>query len=171
MFICIDTHYFATRALVAGVVFKDIESGVIEKEYVRETGMAEEYRPGHFYKRELPGILELLKEIDCDIHTIIIDGFVWLSSDMVPVLGAHLFNALKGKIPSIGVAKSPYKDVAMAVKVFRGRSTKPLYVTAVGMETAQAVRFIEKMHGRHRLPTLLKHVDTLSRKASPSRLW
>lgn len=90
---------------------------------------------------------------------------------MVPGLGAHLFNALKGKIPIIGVAKSPYKDVAMAVKVFRGRSTRPLYVTAVGMETAQAVRFIEKMHGRHRFPTLLKHVDTLSRKTTPSRLW
>ena len=166
MFICVDTHYTSKKTIVAGVVFKDIESSVIEKEYQLVTTKAENYLPGSFYLRELPGILQLLKKVDLSIHTAIVDGYVWLSAEREPGLGAHLHDALEQKIPVIGVAKSPYKDVTMALQVFRGRSAKPLYVTAVGIETGQAAHLIKNMNGKYRLPTLLKHVDTLSRKAT-----
>ncbi|HER62463.1 MAG TPA: endonuclease V [Desulfobacteraceae bacterium] len=164
MFVCIDAHYFAARSAVAGVVFRDIQSDVVEREYVRETAEVEPYHSGHFYKRELPGIQALLRKINFAIHTVIIDGYVWLSSDLKPGLGAHLFRSLGSEIPVIGVAKSPYRDVSMAVKVYRGDSSRPLFVSAAGMEKVQAARLIRQMHGRHRLPTLLKQADTLSRK-------
>ncbi|PKN30756.1 MAG: endonuclease V, partial [Deltaproteobacteria bacterium HGW-Deltaproteobacteria-21] len=48
-------------------------------------------------------------------------------------------------------------------EVFRGRSKSPLYVTAAGMDPSEAAGHIRSMHGGHRIPTLLKQVDRLSR--------
>jgi len=38
-----------------------------------------------------------------------------------------------------------------------------LYVTAAGMRLQEAADRIQRMHGPHRIPTLLKRVDTLAR--------
>jgi len=166
MYLCVDVHYSDIGAIVAGVVFEDIDSSVITREYNKKISQVSDYSPGHFYKRELPAILELLQDVEYDIKTIIIDGYVWLSSANRPGLGAHLYNALNKKIPVIGVAKNAYKDASMAARLYRGRSRKPLYVTAAGIENKQAVYLVKKMHGPHRLPTLLKYVDRLSRMSS-----
>ncbi|MDH3328149.1 MAG: endonuclease V [Desulfobulbaceae bacterium] len=166
MYLCVDVHYSETGALAAGVVFEEIDSCVITGEYIKKISRVSDYSPGHFYKRELPAILELLREVEHGIKTIIIDGYVWLSTDMRPGLGAHLYTALARKIQVIGVAKNAYKNASMAALLYRGRSRKPLYVTAAGMENELAVHLVKKMHGPHRLPTQLKYVDRLSRMSS-----
>ncbi|MBN1625201.1 MAG: endonuclease V [Deltaproteobacteria bacterium] len=119
-----------------------------------------EYIPGQFYRRELPCIVALLDKIREPLEGIIIDGYVMLGDR--PGLGMHLFNHLEGRSPVIGVAKSEFRD-AYAARVFRGRSERPLYVTAVGMNLSQATERIDIMHGDFRIPTLLKHVDMLAR--------
>ena len=53
-----------------------------------------------------------------------------------------------------------------AVEVFRGRSRSPLYVTAAGMDSSEAAGHIRSMHGKYRIPTLLKRVDRLSRSST-----
>jgi len=48
-------------------------------------------------------------------------------------------------------------------KIFRGKSTNPLYITSEGIELEIAADLILNMHGIYRIPTLLKKVDQLCR--------
>jgi len=80
-----------------------------------------------------------------------------------PGLGAHRYEALRRCVAVIGAAESRFVKAEPVEPVLRGRSRSPLYVTAVGMDVAQAARHIRSMHGPHRIPTLLKRVDQLSR--------
>ena len=79
-------------------------------------------------------------------------------------MGKHLYDALHAKSVVIGVAKSRFKDTPTEAEIFRGRSRRALYVTAVGISAAEANGFIVRMHGEHRIPTLLKRVDQLSKR-------
>lgn len=129
--------------------------------YTAQRSKALPYIPGEFYRRELPCILELLKAFPAAPREIIVDGYVQLGPK--PGLGQHLFMALAGCIPVIGVAKSAFRG-AQGLPVLRGRSKRPLYITAVGMDVDAAAVNIRKMHGRHRIPTLLKLVDRLAKE-------
>mgnify|MGYP001804818063 CR=1 FL=1 len=63
------------------------------------------YVPGQFYKRELPGIIEVLKYCTHEeITAIIVDGYVILDDHGKIGLGGHLYKALDRSIPIIGVA-------------------------------------------------------------------
>lgn len=44
-----------------------------------------------------------------------------------------------------------------------GLSQKPLYVTAAGMTATEIAVNIRRMHGSHRIPTLLRMADRLCR--------
>ena len=82
-----------------------------------------------------------------------------------PGLGAHLYRALDGRIPVIGVAKTNYASVHLAkAEVLRGDSARPLYITAMGIDLAQAAGHIHAMHGAYRLPDLLKELDGLTKE-------
>lgn len=163
MFLCVDAYYTGCNAWAAGIIFPVINSATATREYVARIKQVEVYIPGQFYKKELPVILELLEQVEEKIQTIIIDGHAWLSTEKDPGLGAKLYIALKEEIPVIGVAKSPYRDTPAAVKVFRGASSRPLYVTAAGMDDKEAARLIRMMHGSYRIPTMLRYADRLSR--------
>jgi deoxyinosine 3'endonuclease (endonuclease V) len=123
------------------------------------------YVSGQFYKRELPCILSLLQQIDLKhCKAIVIDGFVVLDDKGGKGLGGYLYERLKKKIPVIGVAKNDFsKDFNSKRAIQRGNSKKPLFVTAMGMDVHTAARHIETMHGKFRIPTLLKKVDSLGR--------
>lgn len=93
---------------------------------------------------------------------IIVDGYVDIAVDH-PGLGRHLFNALGGKVPVIGVAKSAF-FLAPHVEVIHGNtSRKPLYVGSAGIDITVAVDGIKRMAGPYRIPDLLKSVDSLAR--------
>ncbi len=121
------------------------------------------YQPGEFYRRELPCIEAVLAKLPAPPTHIVVEGYVWLDGEHHPGLGAHLYNSLGHAIPVIVVAKNPYKQSCFATKLCRGNSTRPLYVTAVGLPIAQAVSNIAAMHGPNRFPSILKRVDHLSR--------
>jgi deoxyribonuclease V len=103
----------------------------------------------------------VLRKVTEPLTTVVIDGYVWLGTDKSPGLGAHLFRALDEQIPVIGVAKSRFKDSTYAYKAFRGYSKRPLYITAAGIDPEVATKNISHMHGKFRIPTLLKKVDFL----------
>ncbi len=63
----------------------------------------------------------------------------------------------------IGVAKRPFYQNVEAIAVTRGRSRRPLFVTAIGIDPRQAAAGVQSMHGNFRMPTLLKLVDALSK--------
>ncbi len=163
MILAVDVHYTENRAKVAGVVFENWDDRFPQGEYVSSIEGVAEYEPGMFFKRELPCILQLIAEHESRPKIIIIDGYVYLDGYSKAGLGKHLYDALNGEVIVIGIAKKPFKDIDRRYKVYRGNSKKPLYVTAVGLEIGQAKECVRKMHGKNRLPSLIKRVDQVCR--------
>lgn len=156
-----DVAYDPPRALAAGVWASDwsaAEAAALHSVTVH--GVAD-YEPGHFYRRELPCLMALVVALPELPDTIVVDGHAWLGRGR-PGLGAHLHRALDGVVV-VGVAKSRFAENDVAVPILRGSSKVPLYVSACGMAHAEAARRVSEMHGPHRVPTLLRRVDALSR--------
>jgi len=161
MIAAIDVHYNDDASASAGaVVFSDYSDSTGYRTYVRNISRVEKYVPGQFYRRELPCIMAILGMIEEEIDTVIIDGYVDLGGR--PGLGRHLWKALEGKKKIIGVAKKNFRG-SNAVRVFRGKSRQPLYITAAGIEQTAAAGLIANMHGKFRLPAFLKQADSLCR--------
>lgn len=155
-----DVHYPAAGGAVAGcVVIERWDDAVAAAERTAAVAELAPYQPGQFYQRELPALRAVLAATPEPLDAIIIDGYVWLGDDR-PGLGAHLHAALG--TPVIGVAKNRFVGAA-AIPVVRGDSARPLHVTAVGVDTADAAAAIARMHGPHRLPTMLVRADHLCR--------
>ena len=91
-----------------------------------------------------------------------IDGFVYLDQQLQPGLGARLYEALGSQIPVIGVAKTAFNG-APCLPVLRGQSKRALFVSSIGVDVRTAAADVARMHGAHRIPTLLKAVDAAAR--------
>lgn len=166
MILAVDVQYRDNTGFCAGVLFDAWTSGEAAATLVSSTPDVGEYVPGEFYKRELPCILNLLEHVHEPLEYIVIDGFVFLDGESRPGLGKHLYDALQGSIPVIGVAKSTFAGMDDSCKVFHGGSGRPLYVTAIGCAAEHARQAVAMMHGAYRLPTMLKAVDQLCRQAA-----
>lgn len=167
MLACVDVDYRALgagreEAVAAAVLFEAWDAPAPASERVTHVGDIAPYEPGRFFARELPPLVAVLRLAGA-VDLVVVDGYVWLGSGR-PGLGAHLHAALGGATPVVGVAKRPFRG-APAVEVRRGASARPLYVTAVGLDPAEAAAGVRAMHGPHRVPTLLQRVDRLCRDA------
>ncbi len=160
----LDAAYGETRAAAGCVMFADWEDSEAAATFAQVAPIAADYEPGAFYKRELPLLLQLLTLAPAP-RAIIVDGYVCLSGDGRPGLGAHLHEALGGVTPVIGVAKTQFRGDDWSAQITRGESNAPLFITATGMPLAEAADNIRRMHGAHRLPTHLKSADRLAREA------
>jgi deoxyribonuclease V len=161
----VDVSYGEREALAACVVFGAWEDAAIAQALTARIESPEPYVPGAFYKRELPCILAVLAKAAAEIEAVVIDGYVFLDGEGKRGLGAHLFEALGGRVAVIGVAKTGFAGASHAIAVLRGTSKKPLLVTAAGVPAETAASFIRRMHGEDRMPTLLRRVDRLCRDA------
>lgn len=168
MNIAIDVDYRADGcAVAAGILFPDWASATIAETVIRTVPAVAPYTPGRFFERELPCLLAVIAALPAPPATVVIDGHAVLDAAGRPGLGAHLFAALGGTIPVIGVAKTRFRDTPAEAAVLRGGSSKPLYVTAVGLDAALARARIRDMHGAHRIPTILAAADRACRTAGP----
>ena len=166
MILAVDVHYPAdSTATAAGVLFREWHSDTADQVVTHQIGQVAPYRPGFFFERELPCLLDLIAKLDAPPELVIIDGYVWLGADHRPGLGAHLYAALHDEIPVIGIAKTRFHETPPNTEVFRGRSSRPLFVTAVGIAADTARNSIRSMHGPHRTPTMLSRVDRACRGA------
>ena len=163
---CLDVDYRDSFAVAACLLFDAWSAQAATAEAVLPIAATADYEPGQFYRRELPCLLTVLAAIPQMPEIILIDGYVWLGEDR-PGLGAHLHEALSGRAVVVGVAKTRFAT-ANACAITRGSSHSPLYVTAAGMDPAEAARCVHSMHGEHRIPTLLKKVDRLCRDFRPA---
>ena len=164
MIACLDVDYRERVAYAAGLAFHNWSDATPATEKVIPVVGVHPYQPGQFFRRELPCLLAVLGELP-PVAVVIVDGHVWLDGVSVAGLGAHLYQALAGKVAVIGVAKTRFPGAGAAVGAVRGRSTRPLFVTAVGMDAPMAAEHVRPMHGPNRIPTLLKRVDVLCRQA------
>ena len=164
MILAVDVQYWQNQGYVAAVAFNDWQAAQPDNTYQTSlTGIAE-YEPGQFYKRELPCILQLLHEYQLQPELIIVDGYVTLNSQGTAGLGTYLYQSLGQKTNIIGIAKRAFFGISEDTKILRGKSKSPLFVTSIGIELAEAKALILNMHGEHRIPTLLKLVDSLCRE-------
>jgi deoxyribonuclease V len=154
----------AVRGAVAAlVVAADPAFASVVVERVVGLAEVEPYRPGAFFRRELPALRAVLADAG-RIDLLVVDGYVHLDPHGRPGLGAHAHAEFA--VPVIGVAKTPFRGATHAIEVHRGGASRPLYVTALGIEAERAATLGRRMGGPYRLPDALRRVDTLSRTSS-----
>jgi len=166
MILAFDSYYDCDKAKTVCITFKNWTDNHPENIFSQIIDVPSDYESGSFYKRELPCILKLLKSIEFkQIDFIIIDGFVLLDDQGKLGLGGHLFESLNKVIPVIGVAKSNfYGNDKNIVKLYRGESKKPLFISANGIEKEIASDLIKSMAGDFRIPTILKLLDAKTKE-------
>ncbi len=163
MIAALDVGYDDEGALAAAVMLREWSSPEPEREIVVRQPATADYRPGEFYLRELGPLLAVVQEIVPPPTHLVIDAYCQLSADGAPGLGARLAELLPEGSAVVGVAKNRFRGTRHAAEVMRGGSSKPLFVTVVGADLADAARWIRSMHGEHRIPAMLRRVDRLSR--------
>jgi len=161
MILAVDVACKDSLAFAAGILFHIWSDANPQQQITAKVDQVQDYVPGQFHRREMPCILELLSQLGEPPEIIVVDGFVHLGRGCRPGLGQHLYEELKGKVPVLGVAKKPFHDTPSETELHRGDSTRPLYITAAGVDESRAKSYIAEMHGRHRIPTLLKLVDQI----------
>jgi deoxyribonuclease V len=159
----VDVRYEKDRAVAACVVFDTWQDGEPARLVRTEVPAAARYRAGAFFERELPCLLSVLREADHRFEAIVIDGYVHLRPEVGKGLGASLCDTLAYSTEIIGVAKKPLAVADRFVEVRRGRSTKPLFVSAIGCPVERAAEHVSRMHGAYRIPTLLRLADRHAR--------
>lgn len=160
-FAAVDVHYLgAAGCRAALVIAADARFSSITASRVALVPETAPYRPAEFYLRELPPLRAVLAGA-ADLTLIIVDGYVDLDPAGSPGLGAHVH--AEYAVPVIGIAKSAFKPATHAAQVVRGRSSRPLFVTAVGLSIAEATALVSEMAGPYRIPHALRKADRLAR--------
>jgi len=164
MIACFDVDYKENKAQAACLVVDTWQAAAPVKAYSCIVEPIANYESGQFYKRELPCILKLYELVDLPISCMVVDSYVWLNSLYKPGLGAYLYEHFQQQIPVVGIAKNAFKETNLLAKpMLRGSSKKPLYITSAGIDLKEAAECVQKMHGTHRIPSILKAVDHLAR--------
>jgi deoxyribonuclease V len=164
----LDAHYRADRAVAACVVFNQWEDSAPQAVFRAAAPVRAPYRAGRFYERELPGLLAVLARAARFFEVVVVDGYVHLMPSVGKGLGLHLHEALGGITPVVGVAKSPLTIAGRCLPIYRGRSRRPLFISAAGWPLSKAAGDIAGMHGPYRIPTLLRLADRQARRAPVS---
>ncbi len=149
------------------MLFTSWQSATAEASTVARITDVAPYTPGFFFQRELPCLLEVISELEARPSLVVVDGYVHLDGSGRPGLGAHLFDALQREVPIVGVAKTAFRTATTAVAIHRGTGSKPLWVSAAGLDVHAAAAHVASMAGPYRVPSLLREVDQLARTASP----
>jgi deoxyribonuclease V len=163
LIVCVDVDYRGRGAVAAGVWFRGWSAATSDFESAILVDEVADYEPGAFYRRELP-CLHAVLATGPRPDVVVVDGYVWLANG-VAGLGGRLH--AETNLTVVGVAKTRFRGAASAVSVCRGISQSPLHVTAAGVPVAEAAAWVAAMHGPHRMPTLLRRVDSLARTAYP----
>lgn len=153
------------QARAAAVAFEAWDAPEATHTYLTHIAHVEKAVRGELDLRELPCVMQLLREHRLAPELIVIDGFVHLDADETPGLGQHLFHALGGTTPIVGVSKASRPGLPAQFEVLREEEARPLIVTCAGLDIGAARTRLRMMHGRKRVPTLLKLVARLAKGA------
>ncbi|MFN3304790.1 MAG: endonuclease V [Roseateles sp.] len=163
MKLAIAVHLDGSQAQVAAVAFDAWDAPEATQTYLTRSPQIEKPARGEPDLRELTCVMQLLREHRLAPELIVIDGFVHLDADETPGLGQHLFTALSGATPVIGVAKTGRPGLAAQFEVMREDEAKPLIVTSAGLDIGAAKARVRAMHGRKRVPSLMKLAARLAK--------
>ena len=102
----VDVHYTENGAMAACAVATGWTDEIPSEEQTTVVPTVRPYRPGAFFERELPCILQVLSLVQTEYRVIVIDGYVDLDERGTPGLGGHLYARFEGSLAVIGVAKT-----------------------------------------------------------------
>ena len=156
MKLALDVHHDAGSAVAAAVAFDDWNAPEATKTYRSSIAAVEKPPAGKAWLRDLPCLLQLLREHALEPEAVVLDGFVHLDEQDTPGLGRALFDALGGKVPVVGISKSQGAFTAAQFEVHREDEAAPVIVTCAGIDLGAAKARVRTMHGRKRVPTLMK---------------
>jgi deoxyribonuclease V len=161
----VDVHYLsAGGARAAAVVAADAAFSRVLAEHTVAVAEVAAYRPGQFYRRELPPPRAVLAAID-GLGLLVIDGYADQDPAGRPGLGVYAHRVFA--VPVTGVAKPAFRTATHAVPVLRGTSAVcHCRWDAPGRRRAVGAR----MTGRFRLPDALRRADQLARTRPPTPL-
>ena len=159
MKLAIDVHLDADGGLAVALSFDDWGAVEPTRTYTSRIAHVEKAVRGELDLRELPCILQLLREHALEPELVLIDGFVHLDAQETPGLGQHLFHALGARTAVIGVSKTAMASMAETpaqFEVAREEEARPVVVTCAGIDLGAAKARVRMMHGKRRVPTLMK---------------
>ncbi len=156
MKLVMDFQIQGDTARVAAVAFDHWGAFEGTKNYSLRIEHVEKPAKGELDLRALPWLVQLLDANRLQPELIVLDGFVHLDAQETPGLGRRLHDTLGGRTPVIGVSKTGFKDTPEQFEVHREEETAPLVVTCAGIDLGAAKARVRMMHGRKRVPTLLK---------------
>jgi deoxyribonuclease V len=161
LFVAVDVHYLDNSSARAAVVAAgDERFSLITYTDTAMVSAPAPYHSGAFYRREFPALKAIIPA-SARLALVVIDGYVDLDAAGRPGLGAYV--QAEFGVPVIGVAKTAFRTATHAAQVRRGRSSRPLYVTAAGLLIPEAARLVAQMAGQFRLPDAIKLADRLAR--------
>ncbi len=163
MKLVVAVHFHGTQANAAAAAFDAWDAAEATKTYVSRIAHVEKAVRGELDLRELPCVMQLLREHSLEPELILVDGFVHLDADETPGLGQHLYQALGGKVPIVGVSKRRLPGLPAQFEVMREEEAPPLWVTCAGIDIGAAKARLRSMHGRKRAPTLMKLAARLAK--------
>jgi deoxyribonuclease V len=156
MKLIVAIHFDAMQARAAAVAFDAWDVPEPTKTFIARDAQVEKAAHGELDLRALPCVMQLLQEHRLTPELVLIDGFVHLDADETPGLGRHLFHALGGTTPVIGLSKTNRPGLPVQFEVMREEEAKPLIVTSAGIDIGAAKARVRAMHGRKVVPTLMK---------------
>ena len=166
MKLAVDVHFNAGGALAAAVAFDAWDAPEADRSYTCRIDPVEPRVRGEPDLRALPCLLQLLRQHALAPELILIDGYVHLDAMESAGLGRHLYHALGSRTAIIGVARTPLPGTPAQFEVHREAEASPLWVSCVGIDLGAAKARLRAMHGKRRLPTLLKLVARIAKGAA-----
>lgn len=166
MKLILDVHFDAEGARAAGLAFDDWAAPEPVRSFITRIAHVDKKSAlrGEPDLRALPCLLQLLREHALpDAELIVIAGLVHLDAQETPALGRHLHHALGGRSAVIGISKAAVPDLPAQFEVHREEETRPLIVTCAGIDLGAAKARVRAMHGKRRLPTLMKLAARLAK--------
>ncbi len=157
MKLVMDYQIDGDTARAAAVAFDDWGAAEGTKHYALQVAHVEKPAKGELDLRALPWLVQLLEANRLQPEAIVLDGFVHLDAQDTPGLGRRLHDTLGGRTAVIGLSKSTFKgDTPDQFCIFREDETPPLVITCAGIDLGAAKARVRMMHGRKRVPTLMK---------------
>jgi deoxyribonuclease V len=163
MKLAVDVHYLGDAALAAAVAFDEWDAAEASRTFTSRIAHVDKPARGKPDLHELPCLVQLLREHALEPDVIVIDGPVYLDAAETPGVGRALFDTLGGRAAIIGISTRPMPGMPAQFEVFRDEEARPLIVTCVGIDLGAAKVRIRTMHGKRRIPTLLKLVARIAR--------
>ncbi|NRF67792.1 endonuclease V [Aquincola sp. S2] len=163
MKLAVGVHDHGDGAWAAAVAFDEWDALEPVRTYLSRIATVEKPARGELDLRALPCLLQLLREHALEPDVIVIDGAVHLDAADTPGLGRRLYDALGGRTTIIGVSTKSMPGLPAQFEVFREEEARPVIVTCVGLDLGAAKARIRAMHGKRRVPTLLKLVARMAR--------